>query len=55
MEEKKDNEDKKIKIVKGKSKDLKISDVRDNLTFEVHENDTKNHGKIVIPENQKNS
>lgn len=52
MEEKKDNENKKIKIVKGKSKDLQISEVKDNLTFEVHDNDTKNHGEIVIPENK---
>ena len=55
MEEKNDNKNKKIEIVKGKSKDLKISDVKDNLTFEVHKNDTRKNGDIVIPENKKNS
>ena len=56
MEEKKDNKensDKKIKIVKGNSKDIIFSDVKDSLTFEVHENTTKKNGNIVIPENQK--
>ena len=52
MEEKNDNPNKKIKIVKGHSKDLVISDVKDNLTFEVHENTTKQNGEIIIPENQ---
>lgn len=52
MEEKKDNPNKKIKIVKGHSKDIVFSDVKDNLTFEVHENTTKQNGEIVIPENQ---
>lgn len=52
MEEKNDNENKKIKIVKGHSKDIVFSDVKDNLTFEVHENTTKKNGEIVIPENQ---
>lgn len=52
MEEKKDNSEKKIKIVKGHSKDIVFSDVKDNLTFEVHENTTKKNGEIVIPENQ---
>ena len=54
MEEKKDNKensDKKIKIVKGNSKDIIFSDVKDSLTFEVHENTTKKNGNIVIPEN----
>ncbi len=55
MEEKKDNQNKKIEIVKGKSKDLKISDVKDNLTFEVHKNDARKNGEIVIPENKKNN
>ena len=54
MEEKKDNSDKKIKIVKGHSKDIIFSDVKDNLTFEVHENTTKQNGEIIIPENQNN-
>ena len=54
MEEKKDNKykNKKIKIVKGHSKDIVFSEVKDNLTFEVHENTTKQNGEIVIPENQ---
>ena len=52
MEEKKDEKNKKIEIVKGKSKDLNISDVKDNLTFEIHKNDTKEHGEIIIPENK---
>ncbi len=54
VEEKDENvEKKKIEIVKGNSKDLQISDVKDNLSFEVHKNDTK--GKIIIPENQKDN
>ena len=52
MEEKKDIQNKKIKIVKRHSKDIVFSDVKDNLTFEVHENKTKQNGEIVIPENQ---
>lgn len=54
MEEEKDNLDKKIEIVKGNSKDIIFSDVKDNLTFEVHENTTKQNGEIIIPENQNN-
>ena len=46
-------EDKKIEIVKGNSKDLNISDVKDNLTFEVHHNDTRKNGEVIIPENLK--
>ena len=52
MEEKKDEKNKKIEIVKGDSKDLEISDVKDNLIFEVHKNNTKEHGEIIIPENK---
>ena len=52
MEERNDNVDKKIKIVKGNSKDIVFSDVKDNLTFEVHENTTKKNGEIVIPDSQ---
>lgn len=52
MEERKNNENKKIEIVKGKSKDLKISDVKDNLAFEVHDNKTIKNGEIVVPENK---
>ena len=47
-DEKKENE-KKLKIVKGSSKDLQISDVKDNLTFEKPEENKKNN--IIIPEN----
>lgn len=47
-DEKKENE-KKFKIVKGSSKDLQISDVKDNLTFEKPEENKKNI--IIIPEN----
>lgn len=54
MIEHKDYKDDKIEIVKGNSKDLNISDVKDNLTFEVHDNDATKNGEIVIPENQKN-
>lgn len=44
-----ENEEKKrIKIVKGNSKDLNISEVRDNLTFENHRDNQKEN--IVIPE-----
>ena len=38
---------------KEKSKDLDISDVKDNLTFEVSEDTTKKKGKIIIPQNHK--
>ena len=48
MEEKNENPKKKIEIVKGSSKDLNISEVRDNLAFENHEDNKKNN--IVIPE-----
>ena len=48
LEEKDENKNKKIEIVKGTSKDLNISEVRDNLTFENHENNQKEN--IVIPE-----
>ena len=53
MEEINDNKNKKIEIVKGKSKDLEISDVKDNLTFEVHDNKANKNGEIVIPETKK--
>lgn len=53
MEEKENDNNKEIKIVKGNAKDLKISEVKDNLTFEVHKNDAKKHGEIVIPKNKK--
>lgn len=55
MEEINDDEKKKIEIeiVKGNPKDLQISDVKDNLSFEVQEE--KNKQKIIVPENQKSS
>lgn len=53
MIEHKDYENDKIEIVKGNSKDLNISDVKDNLTFEVHDNKATKNGEIVVPENQK--
>ena len=53
MKEMNDNKNKKIEIVKGKSKDLDISEVKDNLTFEVHDNKANKNGEIVIPETKK--
>lgn len=56
MIEDNDNENEKkkdIKIIIGKSKDLQISDVKDSLTFEVHDNDATKNGEIIVPENQK--
>lgn len=57
MKEENENDNKKIKIeiVKGNSKDLEISEVKDNLTFEVNENNPKKNGEIVIPENKNNN
>lgn len=49
IEENDKKKNKKIEIVKGNSKDLEISDVKDNLNFE-KPNDSKK-GKIIIPEN----
>ena len=51
MEEKKFDYNKKIEIVKGNSKNLEISDVKDNLTFEEHSSDSSKKGKIIIPQN----
>lgn len=48
LEEKDGNKNKKIEIIKGSSKDLNISEVRDNLTFENHKENQKEN--IVIPE-----
>ena len=55
MEENNDDlkKDQKIEIVKGNSKDLNISDVKDSLTFEVHHNDTRKNGEVIVPENLK--
>ncbi len=52
MEEFEEKKRKDIKIITGDSKDLNISKVRDNLTFEVQE-DTSSKNNIVIPQNQK--
>ncbi len=51
MLEEKDNEKKpqKIEIVKGNSKDLNISEVKDNLVLESPEENIKQN--IIIPEN----
>lgn len=48
LEENDKDKNKKIEIVKGSSKDLNISEVRDNLTFENHKSNKKEN--IVIPE-----
>lgn len=48
----KDKKKKKLKIVKGDHKNLKISDVKDNLTFEIEDNKEVKRDDIVIPENQ---
>lgn len=50
FEEHKDEKKKKIEIVQGNSKDLNISEVKDNLTFEKPEENKKEN--IIIPENQ---
>ena len=49
-EEENNEKRKKIEIVQGTSKDLNISEVKDNLTFEKPEENKK--GNIIIPENQ---
>lgn len=54
MEEKEEiKKSEKIKIIQGDSRNLNISDVRDNLTFEVHDNDATKKGEIIVPENQR--
>ena len=53
MEESENKKNNKIEIVKGNSKDLDISDVKDNLTFEVSEDNIKKKGEIIIPKNHK--
>ena len=50
FEEHEDEKKKKIEIVQGNSKDLNISEVKDNLTFEKPEENKKEN--IIIPENQ---
>lgn len=51
--EENNNKPKKITIVEGNSKDLNISPVQDNLTFEVSEEKKIDENNIVIPQNQK--
>lgn len=48
----KNKKKKKIEIVKGDHKNLKISDVKDNLNFEIEESKDVDKENIVIPENQ---
>ncbi len=48
----KDKKNKKLEIVKGDHKNLKISDVKDNLTFEIEDNNEVKKENIVIPESQ---
>ena len=49
-EEENNEKRKKIEIVQGTSKDLNISEVKDNLTFEKPEENKKEN--IIIPQNQ---
>ena len=49
-EEENNEKRKKIEIIQGTSKDLNISEVKDNLTFEKPEENKKEN--IIIPENQ---
>lgn len=49
-----ENKPKKIEIVKGNSKDLNISEVRDNLVLENPE-ERRNNQNIIIPENIENN
>ncbi|MBR3325154.1 MAG: hypothetical protein IKG14_03825 [Clostridia bacterium] len=51
MKEYKDN--KKIKIVEGDPDDIEISEVKDNLAFEVENKNTPKKGNIIIPKNKK--
>lgn len=44
---------KKLKIVKGDSKELNISKVKDSLAFEVSENREEIKENIVVPQDQK--
>lgn len=54
MEEKEEiKKSERIEIVQGDSHNLNISDVRGNLTFEVHDNDATKKGEIIVPENQR--
>ena len=48
QEENKKNEEKKITIIQGTGRDIQISDVKDNLTFEIHDNKDEKKN-IIIP------
>lgn len=52
MEEYKENNQKKIEIIEGDSKTLNISEVKDNLAFEVEQKQSPDKDKIVIPKKQ---
>ena len=47
-----EKKEKKIKIIQGDSKELNISSVKDNLSFEV-DNSKEKKQNIIIPENHK--
>lgn len=47
------NKNKKIKIVQGNGKDLDISGVKDNLSFEIESEENKTKKNIIIPKKQK--
>lgn len=53
MDEENVKKNEKIEIVSGDSKSLDISEVKDNLAFEVHNDDSNKSGNIVVPEEQK--
>lgn len=53
IEENNKTKPKKIKIIEGNSKDLNISTVQDNLTFEVTDEKKIDENNIIIPQNQK--
>lgn len=46
-------EKKKIKIVEGDADDIEISEVKDNLAFEVENKKSPNKDNIIIPKNKK--
>ena len=47
------HEKKEIKIVEGDPKDLDISSVKDNLSFEIDEKSNEKKKNIIIPESKK--
>ena len=52
MDEETNNDEKKFEIVHGNSKDLNISEVKDNLTIEEHQNNVKKNGEVIVPTEQ---